>query len=286
VQPAVAEGCEQIFAIVPSPGPVGPYASPLPALSDVGPILPSGFGSFDSATLFDILVRSADNIASTAIQEYSLKVGTPGLVVIRPAFEVHDVLTIDPGLISINMAYGYMRAGEVSVLGSGFGDSATNEYAQGNQLSPISDQIAQLRRQVWFLECVVNDSPSGGVRLMPMPFPQPEFPLDTTLALMLQIRRWKLAIRDLVCQYTQTPGFVPGLLPTPDFRGSQTLVAHVFSSWWLDWEPHGFVVQIAGTPWEAYFDESGSGVAAFPDFASTFASACSPPSPKIPEPAG
>jgi hypothetical protein len=37
----------------------------------------------------------------------------PSVKVIRPSLYVHDGMTIDPGLIRINMGYGYMRAADV-----------------------------------------------------------------------------------------------------------------------------------------------------------------------------
>jgi predicted acylesterase/phospholipase RssA len=286
VEPAIVEGAETIFALVPSASSVGPYVSPIPGLSSV-----PASGSFAQANLFDILVRAADNIASTAIQEYSIRAQSPGetlsyaLTVIRPLFEIHDIFTIDPGLVSINMAYGYMRAGEVMVLGSAFGDSVTNEYGSGNQLSPLSDQIMQLRRQVWALEVMVNSYPmSPG--LQPAPFPQPTLlatnnPATNLASLMWQIRTWKFLIRDLVCQYTRAPGFVSTLLPTPDFR-PQTNATFTFQSWWMTWERHPWTPSSA-TPWAQFVDGNGYSVAPFPNIAN-FANPCTPASPILPHP--
>jgi hypothetical protein len=52
---------------------------------------------------------------------------------IFPEFNVHDTLTIDPGLIRISMAYGYMRAAD-----------AVLSFPDG-----LSRDIAELRVKIW-----------------------------------------------------------------------------------------------------------------------------------------
>ncbi|MFZ5615657.1 MAG: choice-of-anchor D domain-containing protein [Pseudomonadota bacterium] len=63
--------------------------------------------------------------------------------VIAPSFDVHGTMQIDPGLIAINMDYGFMRAGDVLSRVAGF-DRA--------RAIALSDAITRLRRDTWELE--------------------------------------------------------------------------------------------------------------------------------------
>jgi hypothetical protein len=54
-------------------------------------------------------------------------------------------MTIDPGLIRISMAYGFMRAGDVF-----------NGVRPADRLWQLSDEIAVLRKDTWRLECIVH----------------------------------------------------------------------------------------------------------------------------------
>lgn len=61
--------------------------------------------------------------------------------IIAPSFEVHNLFTIDPGLIQINMDYGYMRAFDVM---------QTDDSIRF-QLIDKSDEITKLRLAIWGL---------------------------------------------------------------------------------------------------------------------------------------
>jgi hypothetical protein len=65
-------------------------------------------------------------------------------VVIHPELDVHDVLTIDPGLTAISMDYGYMRAAE-AVLGASALEAG------------LTREIITLRKEIWQLETDLLD---------------------------------------------------------------------------------------------------------------------------------
>jgi NTE family protein len=92
---------EQIFAVAAS----APGVLPAPSFADKG--------------LFDVARRVATEIgpAETLRKElYPPRGWGRRVTLIAPEFNVHDALTIDPGLIAISLDYGYMRAADV-VLG-------------------------------------------------------------------------------------------------------------------------------------------------------------------------
>jgi NTE family protein len=84
--------------------------------------------------LVDIALRAATDVTIDAITEENLdRWGVP-VHVIRATVEVEGSRTIDPGLIRINMAYGWMRAYDVI-------------SAWGPNVRDNSDKIASLRSE-------------------------------------------------------------------------------------------------------------------------------------------
>ncbi|MGH8066898.1 MAG: hypothetical protein ACRERE_17005 [Candidatus Entotheonellia bacterium] len=65
----------------------------------------------------------------------------PLVFMIYPDISIHDITTIDPGLIQINRGYGYMRAADV-IAG----------IDQGSRRWTLSSDITRLRREIWALE--------------------------------------------------------------------------------------------------------------------------------------
>jgi NTE family protein len=124
IRAAVEMGASQVFAVV----------SPIP-LKNTNAI----------TGLVDIAVRAATDITIDEITGNDLEPyggwGVP-VHVIRATVEVEGSRTIDPGLIRINMAYGWMRAFDVlSAFHPGAPDVSQN-----------SDMIASLRKDIWDAE--------------------------------------------------------------------------------------------------------------------------------------
>jgi NTE family protein len=108
-------------------------------------------GSFDASSLVDIAGRSLMGIAIDEILE-DATVFAQGhnvdLKVIEATFDgVNDSITIHPGLILINMSYGYMRASDIS----------TPTPVRPDRSFQLSDDITKLRRLLFDFERRVND---------------------------------------------------------------------------------------------------------------------------------
>jgi NTE family protein len=250
---AIATGkCKQIYVIVASPPSVVAYEALIESLTTV----PAN-GDFSDATIVDIATRAAAQIMPTAIREYSAGVGPMGpprvpTFVIQPSsgVSIHDTMTIDPGLISISMAYGYMRAGEVVHV---------QNDAERAALSQISDQIAITRAGLIDWENRANGNAMG--------IGEDGQILPSDASVIPEIRSLKQKIRSLVCQYTNLPGFSNTLFPTKDFRTQPELNAIAtqpapgnltdYHAWWLQWERHTYSLNPgpdSPTPWDEFDD--------------------------------
>jgi hypothetical protein len=81
------------------------------------------------------------------------------VMVVRPdptIDDIHDGLTLEPGLIRINMAYGYMRAYDTIVAFEKFVPSFYQYAAQENSIKGKTTEIIQLRNKIWSLEFAAN----------------------------------------------------------------------------------------------------------------------------------
>ncbi len=86
-------------------------------------VMRSGFGIMTDEILTDEVRRAAEN----------------GATIIQPELDIHDILTIDPGLTAIAIDYGWSRAAEVC---TGASDAA------GAQVR----DLYELRRHIWSVE--------------------------------------------------------------------------------------------------------------------------------------
>lgn len=72
--------------------------------------------SMADADVLSIMMRATAILSDESVRDEVAYARSAGAIVIEPEYEVHDVLTVTPGLIRINMDYGWMRAAE-AVLG-------------------------------------------------------------------------------------------------------------------------------------------------------------------------
>ncbi len=133
VEFAVYENASEVFAITASSSSAGTprgMLSKAPITSFAPPV-----------NIVDIANRAAAEIMPTEVQfnETNPSYGFPAsahVKVIQPNFDVHDIVTIDPGLISITMAYGFMRAAD------------TLEQADA-RAKALADDITRMRMEIW-----------------------------------------------------------------------------------------------------------------------------------------
>ncbi|WP_420174320.1 patatin-like phospholipase family protein [Luteococcus sp. OSA5] len=102
--------------------------------------------SYANKDMFAILMRSTEIQSDESERDEVAYARSAGAIVIEPEFDVHDALTIDPGLLRINRDYGWMRAAETHL------GATTAEQA-------LTRSIITARRRSWELErdYLVND---------------------------------------------------------------------------------------------------------------------------------
>ncbi len=104
---------------------------------------PSGLtreDSYDGKDMFSIVMRTTTAIMTDEVQrDEVVRAREAGAVVIEPEFDVHDTLTIEPGLVAIAMDYGYLRAAEAH------GGASAEEQA-------VTREIILTRRRIWRTE--------------------------------------------------------------------------------------------------------------------------------------
>jgi hypothetical protein len=158
--------------------------------------------------MMDVVARSLIGITLNEVNRDDTR--PPGraaareLRIIRPAFDLHDALVVDPGLIRIAMAYGYMRAAD-EVVGAG---------ANLARVRQLADEITRLRLDTWRLEIRLHGrrDPTGVDSWSPLP----------NLALHADVQQRKRELQAMVEERRSLGGRLPG-----DANG-----------WSRDWEAH------------------------------------------------
>lgn len=236
-------------------------------------------GSFDNSTIVDIALRATKDLMTDQIQSYETRppgAGWPSsVVIIQPDFTVHDSFTIDPGLIRINSAYGYMRAAELVDFGK-----ATDPLQQLRLifLAILSTAISKLRTENWTMEYAAAGQRTLGQTVTDpqiVPVPSPE--------VFLQLRENKLKLKLLIEERLALYGTAPRIDVSPNalnfgtvpICGQKTMSITVknltdggmppgFSSWWLEFEAHPWTNLAAASPWSAFVSVAGTVPAATP----------------------
>lgn len=179
--------------------------------------------SFADRDLMEILMRTTAVIMPDELQREEIAYASRrGAVVIQPELDIHDMVTIDPGLSSIAIDYGYLRAGDVC------------EGADATRSARTRDVI-QLRRLIWTTE-------DQAFRPHDPHDASPAEPFSRTAATeseqeaVQEIAELKVRLRDLIAD----PGSAH-LPPTAD-------------SWWRTWERHAFTIEAEPT-WPGSYRE-------------------------------
>src|SRR5699024_2635975 len=75
---------------------------------------PSAVESWSGGDLLEILTCSSAGIMPDELESLQIRLArAQGAIVIDPVIDVHDTLTVDPGLIAIATDYGWMRAQDI-----------------------------------------------------------------------------------------------------------------------------------------------------------------------------
>ena len=112
-------------------------------------------GDFADKDMLEIVMRSGFGIMTDEILTDEVRRATEnGATVIRPELDIHDILTIDPGLTAIAMDYGWSRAAEACT------------GATGAERERVRD-VYELRRHLWSVEDLAlrpQDAAGDGTR--------------------------------------------------------------------------------------------------------------------------
>ncbi|WP_149205233.1 patatin-like phospholipase family protein [Actinotalea subterranea] len=107
--------------------------------------------SFADRDLLSIVLRSTAGImADEVLRDEVAYARAAGAVVVAPEIEIHDGLTVDPGLTAIAMDYGYVRAAEAVLRASAEEQAVTRE-------------LFTLRRRIWQVEAALLAQDADGL---------------------------------------------------------------------------------------------------------------------------
>lgn len=220
IEAAVLAGAERVFAVIAS------KVAPDPATSLLGgtPV------DIETANFIDIIKHAADDILPNELVH--LATDPPrgwgvDVTVIQPMTDIHDGMTIDPGLIDIRMAEGYMRADD-TIQSTAAVKIDGWPTPDGLSMARQTQTITALRKTIWEIEGGLDAS-----TLYPVLTP-PSLRFLPRVDRIEELRGLKRQLRDAVAQRITAGGAVP---------------AHP-EKWWLGWERHQW------TPTQALWDST------------------------------
>lgn len=100
--------------------------------------------SMASADIFSVIMRSTEILIDEAGRDELAYAHSADAIVIHPEVDVHDAMTVDPGLVRINHAYGWMRAAEVVLDAGPLQEELTRRITSLRmQALQLEDQLTQ-----------------------------------------------------------------------------------------------------------------------------------------------
>jgi len=204
IEAALKAGATEVYAVMASGKTMDP---PLTVLSKQ-PLL-----SFDAgkANMADVINRTAadimgNEIGYSEVQHYiDGSIPDVNVTLIRPDLDIHDIMTIDPGLIDIRMAHGYMRADD-TYQAKQAEPGRYLELADRYSLERNTKLIVQTRLQIWKLEYAANGWRLAYDEGKPV---HPSVWIGPDLAKIREVRALKNKLYDLVQERKQKGGRVP-----------------------------------------------------------------------------
>ncbi len=187
---------------------------------------------YSSANLVDIGMRVGGEIEPSAINESQLMPpnGFPvPVLMFRPFYDIHDSLTVSPGLIDIRMDQGWMCADDVMQAWARDSEGYLDLARQYDELRGTT-LIARQRHRIWIEEFAANGwlyahdamgAPMDAKGAPPLPLPLVRTDQDKATSLA-NVRQMKQDLRDLVQARLDAGGNIP--------PGAER--------WWTDWERH------------------------------------------------
>lgn len=199
VKAAVEAGAHRIYAILLNPTEL-PFATPFPKIIDI------------TKRAVDIILDEAQSNDYDPFRGFGIPI-----TLIAPTFLIYGPLSVDPGLLAINMDYGYMRAY----------DEVVAKPTDRVEMRKLSDEITTARVEAWYEEYPVN-----GEFHFAVTSPIRQVPLIESLVVVRDIKK---SIRDKTYQRI-------------NLSANNSVPSHK-AAWWQEWERHTFVT-INASPWD------------------------------------
>jgi hypothetical protein len=232
IQAAIDAGASRVYAVT-----AGSRKFDVASMAQIGSVIPLPF--------LGIALRVGEGILPDEVGRRDLFPDNPWpvpVMVIQPdpaIDDMHDGLTIEPGLIRINMAYGYMRAYDTTVAFEKFIPSFYQYAAEENSIKGKTTEIIQLRKAIWSAEFAANGKeflmPTSA--LPPEPYQVKNIGAPSTQA-HAQVKALKAQLKTLIeariAYYTNA---------RMNINGAESLPAD-YATWWSAWERHSWTPTI------------------------------------------
>jgi NTE family protein len=233
IEAAVEMGASEVFAIA-----GGSSKFDAKSMAEIGGSTP--------LPLLGIALRVGEQILPDEVGRRDLFPYNPWPVpvtVIQPlpgVDDIHDGLTIEPGLIHIRMAYGFMRAYDTLLAYDEHAEPFRLLATRTNSINGKTAEIVALRKAIWDLEFAANgrqfNLPASA--LPPAPYtvtnlPSPDAAAHAIIKTMKQQLKALLDVR--VAFYTK---------PAKGLKGVDSLPAD-FNNWPTNWEKHSWTPSIS-----------------------------------------
>jgi hypothetical protein len=232
IQAAIDAGASQVYAIA-----AGSRKFDVASMAQIGSVLPLPFLGIALRVGEEILPDEGGRRDLFPDNQWPVPV-----MVVQPdptIDDIHDGLTLEPGLIRINMAYGFMRAYDTLVAFQRFVPSFYQYAAQENSIKGKTTEIIQLRKTIWSLEFAANgkefDMPTSALPPKPYQVKNIGAPNTQTHA---QVKTLKAQLQTLIdariAYYTDARLHV---------KGVESLPAD-YQTWSTQWEKHSWTPAI------------------------------------------
>jgi predicted acylesterase/phospholipase RssA len=205
-------------------------------------------------SVFDLLLWEAEERHLELMKVESLQQGKR-VWIIAPRVDVHDGFSVDPGLIDISIAYGYMCAADVlsgfpfvahtispGVAHTGGVTPTWIDQPSSPQLSALADAIVDCRLRCWEVEHLVFGEDAAPGLLSP----RSQLSLVPDPGALDEVRVLKTLIGILVDARKLQNGKMPSDAPT----------------WGDMYERHQWTPIVGDTPWKAFNSRAGTRPAA------------------------
>lgn len=193
------------------------------------------------AGLVETLGRTIDILTHELKESDRMEALNTNTLFIDPIFPILDTITINPGLIRINLEYGYMRTFDaLEEMPEEVQDSLVSSLLWPLIILSVTEDLVAMRKQIWELErnTVLLNTSAGSMWGI---FKQS---ID-------EIRRLKRKVFDRVITRVDAWG-------TEDCVPIQLPDEGVISEWWLGWERHAgsrgwAMANIMDGPWSPHW---------------------------------